>query len=41
MMVLAVIGLLAGVATFTMPETLNKKLPNTIEDVEEVWGRKP
>lgn len=31
---------LSGTATFAVPETLNKNLPNNLDDVERIWGKK-
>ncbi|XP_030649710.1 solute carrier family 22 member 6-A [Chanos chanos] len=33
-------AVVAGIFAFLLPETLNVPLPDTIEDVEEKWGRK-
>ncbi|XP_066501447.1 solute carrier family 22 member 6 [Hoplias malabaricus] len=33
-------ALVAGVTAFLLPETLSTPLPDTVEDVEEKWGKK-
>ena len=34
--IFGVLGLVSGVATFFLPETLNRKMPDTIEEAEEI-----
>ena len=34
--IFGVFGVLSGVLTFLLPETLNRKLPDTIQDAEEI-----
>lgn len=38
--ILCVALLIAGSTSFMLPETVNKVLPNTLADAEEMWGKK-
>lgn len=39
-LIIATLLLISGSATFFLPETMNKKLPDTLEDVTDAWGKK-
>jgi len=38
MAIMSVALFIGGTATFSVPETLNKKLPNTLKEVDRMWG---
>jgi len=40
MVIMAVLLFISGTATLWLPETLSTQLPNTLEETNEVWGKK-
>lgn len=37
MILFGIVGILAGVLAFVLPETLGIKLPETVEEAEKIW----